>query len=178
MSLGKFDGVSDSNISKIIDQVAANIGKVGGNDLVTELVNLIPLMTSNTTPSGVASASSEYFAAYKAMDGDVGTYWCSSGNAPQYLGYGFIEDKTVVSYTITYGNASAGCAKDFYLQGSELSSSEFVTVDNQSDITDWTSLTHTFVLSVPQTYKYWRLYISATVGGGWVPISTFQLNGY
>ncbi len=39
--------------------------------------NIIPTMTSNTTPSGVASASTVYssYAAWQAMDKNASTYW-------------------------------------------------------------------------------------------------------
>ncbi len=58
----------------------------------------VPTMTSNTTPSGEAFASSEYSAtyaaAYKAFSIETNQYWSVGAGISykdQYVGYDFVE---------------------------------------------------------------------------------------
>ena len=54
----------------------------------------VPIMTSNTTPSGVASASaivSATYDAYKAFDENSSTWWSSNTYSNQYVQYDFGE---------------------------------------------------------------------------------------
>ena len=54
-----------------------------------EPVALIPVMTSNTTPSGEASASSQNtsYYAYMAFDNDTATFWRGNSTINEYLRY-------------------------------------------------------------------------------------------
>lgn len=70
-----------------------------------EPVNLIPKMTSNTSPSGIASASTEWSTNHKAFsvfDGtinDVG--WCTAKNTPTgWISYEFENPVVVNNYSI------------------------------------------------------------------------------
>lgn len=57
--------------------------------------NLVPVMTSNTSPAGTASASSEwaFHEAYKAFDHDYSTYYSTSSGSSGYLQYSFGTSK-------------------------------------------------------------------------------------
>jgi hypothetical protein len=62
--------------------------------------NIVPVMTSNTTPSGVAAASEEHAVgpngfAWNAFDGDLNTGWNSTSPANQTLQYTFVSPKIV-----------------------------------------------------------------------------------
>ena len=80
----------------------------------------IPTMTSNTTPSGVASASAFYttgYEAYRAFDKNSGTEWNSNGNeASSYLEYEFpasqsIKRVSVVDFADGYSHSTSTTAK-------------------------------------------------------------------
>ena len=96
---------------------------------------LVPTMTSNTTPSGTASAISEYdtaHAAWKAFDGDDSStsFWVSSAGSSTsysnlYVGYTFTEAKIIRSYYVKFKSEATACT--YKLQGS-------------NDGTNWTDI--------------------------------------
>lgn len=64
--------------------------------------NLIPKMTSNNLPSGVASASNEFSYAYRSFDGDFATIssaWGSNENSA-WLRYDFPKPEVIEQYVI------------------------------------------------------------------------------
>jgi hypothetical protein len=69
------------------------------NDLINNLINanpLIPVMTSNTAPSGTASATSETNGlAFKALDGNNITAWMSDKGVICSLQYVFTKDVNI-----------------------------------------------------------------------------------
>ena len=71
--------------------------------------NAIPTMTSNTAPSGIASADSFFnsdYSAWKAMDKSNTDYfgWLTGGTFPHWLQYTFTSGKTITSYSVTSRN--------------------------------------------------------------------------
>lgn len=77
---------------------------------------IIPVMTSNSAPSGIASASSELNLslcgqqkAWSAMDGNANTAWFNSGSPVKvgWVQYGFSTPQTAASYSVT-GLGSCG----------------------------------------------------------------------
>ena len=76
---------------------------------------LIPTMSSNTVPSGVASESDalflQYFA-YRAMDklnrSDLHDAWIATGTTNQWIQYEFDTSKTITGYKITAVNGTYG----------------------------------------------------------------------
>lgn len=137
--------------------------------------NLIPIMTSNTAPSGVASASSVYqslpqYAAWKAMNhtnADESDCWVShddaSSGSPQWLQYQFTSGQTINKYTITTRNRSSGISspKDWKLQGSN-NGSDWTDLDIQTGQFPTnpqnTKVEYTFTNTT--SYTYYRLYIT------------------
>jgi len=143
---------------------------------------LIPTMTSNSTPSGIASASTEIsstYAAWKAFDkivtGDSG--WITASFVTTgWLKYQFALAKIVVSYTITppYTYANDRAPKDFQFQGSN-NDTDWTTLDSQSGIT-WTSNTpRTFTFSNTTAYLYYRLNVTAIRGSDYVWVCELQM---
>ena len=110
---------------------------------VKETAVSIPAMTSNTTPSGTASASSEYNTncqAWKAMDGSDSTQWASGSDTKSTGGTAWIQydfGYAVRPTVMTYKSASTYRAKTYSLQGSD-DGSEFTelstgTLPNSTD---------------------------------------------
>lgn len=128
----------------------------------------IPDMSSNTAPSGVASASSTYvggaWAAYRAMDNASSSRWCAKVVVPAWLKYAFDSGvtKTARKYTIR-GNPSGQEGKNpksWTFQGSNNGSS-WTTLDTQSNIAFSAGQLRSFAFSNSTAYRYYRLYITA-----------------
>lgn len=142
----------------------------------------IPTMTSNTTPSGVASADSENLssqAAWKAFDNTTGdnSGWLNSGGAGwvQYQATSAVCIKKVVLKQFVSG---AGRCKNFKIQASN---DGFATtpVELISDTLANDSSNHVFdIISNNTPYLYHRLQISDNWGAGTsVGIDIFQYYG-
>lgn len=86
----------------------------------------IPTMTSNTTPSGTAYASSVYNSggethpAYLAMDGNNTTFWASAGGGfvPCYIQYTFTNAVKVNAVEFVTGGISGALIRSVELIGS------------------------------------------------------------
>lgn len=141
----------------------------------------IPTMTSNTAPSGVASASSEFnssYAAWRAMNDEAGRPW-GAAPLPSWLQYQFPSAHTVTRYTIT--TASEGYQdyepKSWSLEGSN-DGAEWVTLDEQADVVDWhmqVSVTKTFDVADPDPYTHYRLVFTASNGSNGLVVDEFEL---
>jgi hypothetical protein len=123
-----------------------------------------PTMTSNTTPSGVASASSEHQPAYYAFNGNTSNGWQSNSvanHSGDYVTYKFTQNVCVkyVEAYIGLHNAT----------GTNIT----VKVRASNDNANWTDLTDSFtanlnnlktvVLDNTNSYLYYQIYI---VSGG------------
>lgn len=85
-------------------------GEWKSKSIIIPNVPLIPNMTSNTAPSGVASATKVYSnnLAYRAFDGDDSTYAYGSVNAlPWTLQYEFPQSVSINSFSYRIGTASS-----------------------------------------------------------------------
>ena len=155
---------------------------------VRDLDNLVPIMTSNTAPSGyVASASSEYsatYAAYYAMNGVLPNYdaWITtSGTTTGWLRIQFPSPKIVNKYNIypRIGyTAELDAPKDWTFQGSN-NGTTWDTLDTQSNITGWDKTNankKTFIFSNTTAYTYYRINIAANGGyGSYTAIGELEL---
>ena len=124
----------------------------------------VPVMTSNTTPSGVASASSEHMPAYQAFNGNTSSGWQSNSvanHSGDYIAYKFSQS-VCVKYVETYiglHNAT----------GTNIT----VKVRASNDNANWTDLTDSFTANLnnlktvaldnTNSYLYYQIYI---VSGG------------
>ncbi|AGC46580.1 hypothetical protein MYSTI_05300 [Myxococcus stipitatus DSM 14675] len=129
--------------------------------------SLVPVMTSATTPSGIASASSVFsssslYAAWKAFDGNYSFWLSAEGQTPAWLAYQFPEGpKTVHRYAITYSNGSilTRAPKDWTLQG--WNGAAWVVVDTRTQQTGWASpLRREFNVASPGAYVKYRLNVT------------------
>lgn len=79
---------------------------------------LVPTMTSDTTPSGIVSASSTLssssYPPWRAFDKNNGTFWASSTSGPpQWLEYEFPSPTIVNSYVLLATNTDAPVTWEF-----------------------------------------------------------------
>ena len=137
--------------------------------------SLIPLMISNSAPSGLVSASSSYSATppWYAFSGLLASYngWITNrGGAPAWLQYQFANQITINGYWVIPWSADtypARCITAWKLQGSN-DGFTWTDLDTQS-IADYTTLSITdrniFTLSEPANYQYYRLYITENFDG-------------
>jgi hypothetical protein len=141
--------------------------------------NIVATMTSNTAPSGVASASSESSASYKAwqaFDGNIESSvrydWCTANaQASAWLKYDFGAGnaKTLQKYAITgignglYANRFQ-TPKNWTFEGSN-NDSTWVVLDTRVGEQDWAEAekrVYTFINIT--AYRYYRINISAQNG--------------
>jgi hypothetical protein len=145
-----------------------------GVDTVT---GQIPSMTSNTAPSGVASASS--YSTYDAFYGfQDGTYpWQTSGAMPQWIKYQFPAPKTIGSYSIKapYSNVNYTFTA-WTFEGSN-DDTNWTTLDTQTgqSFTYPPATTKTYTFTNSTAYLYYRLTITAKTGGLYIQLSRLQM---
>ncbi len=145
--------------------------------------NVIPAMTSNTSPGGISSASSVWistnngsnYPAWKAFDHDTSTTssgWVSENNTPRgWLSYEFPTAKRITKYTIVSRNPV-----DYTLQITELPkswtfeawdelSSKWIVLDTRSNVANWSfNIKKEFTFNNTNLYKKYRLNINENCG--------------
>ena len=149
----------------------------------------IPTMTSNTSPSGIASASSSYSSSYypwKAFDGEdesgTDSRWISypTGTyASQWISYEFESTVTISGYSIVpeIGGCVDRSPNTWYFQGYDGSS--WVSLDYRTGytISDWeTDYDRQFIIKDPQSYSKYRLYVTAVNGSDVVSIRKLRMH--
>lgn len=159
----------------VVERIFTGSTALGGGD---SLRNLVPAMTSNTSPSGVASDSNGSSDAWRVFDGTANG-WTSgiyfAPNLPAWLQYDFGASKEVVSYAVT-GCGAASTPNNFVFEGSNDGSSwdvldiQFATLSPETRTE--------FTLGSPETYRYFRLRItSATDISSYACVREFEIIG-
>lgn len=137
----------------------------------------VPKMTSNTAPSGAASAKTSHnaqYAAWLAFDGSDATFWNSAGAAAgEWIQYQFPADVFVHSMAVSqYGSAFS--PKDCILQKSV----DGVTfVDAKAMTLPATGIASIDVASAGFC-KYWRLSIANNYGAGYAALKELNFTGF
>lgn len=134
-------------------------------------VNTIPAMTSNTAPSGEASASSNYTSnpAYMAFDknlnGSTGAWLSAAGTTTGWIQYKFPYKIIIAKYEIyPQLNLVNRAPKSWTFQGSDDGAS-WEVLDTQTNIAGWASnVAKEFTIRNPKEKQYYRLNISANSG--------------
>jgi hypothetical protein len=150
----------------------------------------IPVMTSDTAPSGVCSASSSYGATapWRAFDygnpadGWGGIGWITNGGGtPAWLQYQFDSPVTIAEYSFRawWSDAYPGrTPKTWTFQGSS-DGSTWVDLDSQ---TDWVVPNSgdyfAFPIASPASYAYYRLYVTANNGDWYVGVGGLRMYSY
>lgn len=148
--------------------------------------SLMPLMTSNNSPSPIViTPSAEYstpqYAAYKLFDRDANSIWfAENGATVGYIkiymgGIGWF----VTSYTVL-GCASVGsCSpRDWTLQGSN-NNIDWTILSTIVGETGWTTTDmRTYTITSPRGYQYYKMNITANDGySGLLGFSQLELIG-
>jgi len=127
-----------------------------------DIENIVPVMTSNTTPSGVASGTSypvggEPWRAFdgNSADGFTGNY--VNPSTPFVLGYQFTTLVEVAQYHLVLELASPADVM-VILAGSE-DGVTWKDLDTQYNA-GGANIDSTYTLTYPATHKYWRVSIS------------------
>ena len=123
---GIFDKTSYTTLADVLADSTTLLALMSNNNAVDYLVRskswsgegLVPIMTSATTPSGEASATSEMsgYEAWKAFDGSTSTAWVASSAATGFdisLMYEFASEVLVKKAIVTPYHDGNAHAKDY-----------------------------------------------------------------
>lgn len=146
----------------------------------------IPTMTSNTLPSGVASASTVFqdsntYQAFRAFDKDTGTYWSSkiwsiSHDMRVTYDFGFLVRPNEVY--VKNGSQNSTAFRRFYIEGSADGTAWDILVD-QSSNTD--AVDTTYPITTANNYRYFRYrcaVTSSSTSSGRVLVYEFDVRGF
>lgn len=130
---------------------------------------IIPTMTSNTSPSGVASASSIYNATYDAFGAfdkktDSNNAWVTLDNVlTGWLAYEFPEPKTVVKYAITSRNSTnRGDVKNWTFEGWNDTTQSWEILDTRGNEPAWgVAEKRSYSIANKVAYKKYRINVTA-----------------
>lgn len=140
-----------------------------GGQVNFQPASLIPAMTSDTTPSGIVSASSysstNYpWQAFRGFATIAGQLWDAGGNCPQWLQYQFAAEQTIGNYGVTLGVIGASNVS-FEFQVSD-DGTNWTTVDTQTGLSFYGGERKLFTLGAPASCAFIRLTItSITIAG-------------
>lgn len=171
----------DTDGVKIYDSSAktnliATLGRIIDASLSTETSH-IPDMTSNTAPSGTASASTTFtgYDAFKAMDQDSATYWSTATATPTgWIAYEWAAAKKINKYTIKgRADASDGSPKNWTFEG--WNGSAWVVLDTRSNITWTNGEKKTFTCSNETSYTKYRINVTANNGRATLNIAEIEM---
>ncbi len=142
------------------------------------LVNTaIPLMTSNTTPSGIVTTTSQVagLEAWKVFDRNTSTYWQTAGGVTSAsITYQFSSTRIVKRY-MWKASSTATAPRDFTFQGSNDGIS-FTTLDTQTAINVGANGIFTSSLLANTTpYLYYRLSITTNNGASAIVVTEFEM---
>ena len=147
-------------IDKSPSSIADAISKIC---IIKENIPLIPIMTSDTTPSGKVSVSSEANSSAKSYYTFDGTdkYWASKTSTHSWIRYDFDEDVCVnkISFKVVSENSGTNMprVKDFRFETS-INGYDWVILYTGTATKDCTN-TQTFEFDNKNFYKYYRVYI-------------------
>jgi hypothetical protein len=122
----------------------------------------IPQMSSNTTPSGTAAASSVGGgqAAWLAFDRNTGTYW-ESNTSSGWLSYQFPTGRIIKRYGF-FTESSGRSPRTWTFEGSN-NGSTWVVLDTQTNFVTGVSTFHSFDISANTTsYTFYRINVSVS----------------
>jgi hypothetical protein len=192
----KFDGTEKLSIGS--DGTLTTVGgaNMGGATVIdttntnpfklidtTAYQNAIPVMSSNTTPSGfVITPSTEANssnAGFMAFNGDLTDQWTASTTTGFLkVDFGSGNTKTIKQYSITgpqSGQSTYG-PNAWTLAGSN-DDSTYTTLDTQTAITGWGTLeVRTYTFTNTTAYRYYKWNVTANNGGIFLSIAALALN--
>ena len=148
-----------------------------------EISNAIPQMTSPTTPSGIATSSSNYdgnYVAWMAFNRNQATNygWLSNNIPTAWLKYQFPSAMTIIKYTIKgYAASQANMTympKAWTFEGSN-NDVNWTVLDTQTNQTGWLqSEKRSYSFSNSTSYLYYRLNITQS-NATWVGLDEMEM---
>lgn len=162
---------SQSEVKAVVDAGGTNSFMLDFDDATRLAADAVPIMTSNTAPSGTASASTELnatHAAWKAFDKNTGNYgWITLfGTTTGWLAYEFTSATTITSYSLyLYLSAQATrMPKTWTFEGwTGAAWTVLHTVTN--DTGSWAGgERRKYIVSSPSSYIEYRINVSANHG--------------
>lgn len=155
----------------------------------TSPVSAVPLMTTDSTPSGLASANSEFgfpnSDAHNAFDGDDSTAWFAfNGNPPEFLQYKFAAAMAASAYSVkvlqqqipVFVPAPVTYPLGFDFQASN-DGSNWITLDSQASLIWSPGEEKRFPVSNSSAYLYYRLNYGGSEQSGLGEICKFGIYG-
>lgn len=151
-------------------------------NIVSE-TNEIPIMTSNTTPSGIARASSysssdSRYAAFRAFNNitnDGNNAWVSTSASNEWLEYEFPNDVIIGAYSIAPNvlmNNSQPKTFDFQAYDG----TNWRSLDSRNNINSWAANTHnTFEVKNIKPFRRYRIIIYSNNGTSYISISSLKM---
>ncbi|PVC75082.1 hypothetical protein C2I27_04135 [Priestia megaterium] len=140
-------------------------------------LNVIPTMISNTSPSGVVSASGVYgvkepYMAFNKTDGDPSLTW-TAGSPTGWIAYEFPVETVISGYSIKVvltGEAPKAWTYEAW------DGVNWVELDRRSNITNWVSNTKkTFYTSNTKAYVKYRINISAGASPSYISVDELEM---
>jgi hypothetical protein len=128
----------------------------------------IPQMSSNTTPSGAAAASSATsgFVAWQAFDRNAFTIWQSNTSNSGWLSYQFPTGKIIKRYGFFSHSTNTQNIRTWTFEGSN-NGSTWVVLDTQTNFVTGVSTFYSFDISANTTsYTYYRINVTAVQSAG------------
>lgn len=136
--------------------------------------NLVPAMTSNITPSGIADSSSyvnETNAIYPpwrafSQTADGNSWITSRGSLVGWISYKFTSPTSINRYSFHAQDTSSASRlpRDWTFEGSN-DGTNWVVLDDKKGISDWTGLNRkVFDFNNESSYLYYRLNVSKNNG--------------
>lgn len=147
--------------------------------MATYSENLIPIMTSATTPIGTVIFSNNGGSGYdvwRAFDKNITSYY-AVGYTTIYIGYTFTSSKCVSKYTISpsSGQALNKCPKNWTFEGSN-DGINWTVLDTQTNITDWVNgVKKEFLTNNSSSFTSYKLNISNINGGTGIGIGEIEM---
>lgn len=166
-------------LSKIL--LLSNDKSYSIKDSYSKTLNLIPIMTSNTTPSGIAKASSIASAtldAWKAFDGITtggNSQWSTASSVTAgWLSYEFTEEKRVGGYSICSSSDLTRNPKSWTFEG--WNGNDWIVLDKVVDYTSFKSSEFSiFPIRNTKKYKSYRLNVSANNGAIYIQVHELEM---
>lgn len=166
-----------SNIKYLIQDKNNNLFNLIKGDY-TE--NLIPSMTSNTLPNGIASASSIYsstYDAYVAFNKNYNEIGWTSNNVPSWIQYEFSKEKRIKKYTITSRNDGNHIPNSWTFEGYNEVTLTWDILDTQTNQASGlvAGTKKGFEFSNDIDYKKYRLNVDSSSSNSYISIAEIEM---
>jgi F5/8 type C domain len=155
--------------------------KVEADAYSTFTENVIPAMTSNTSPSGIASASNEgFYKAWKAFDRTSSEYgWLATFNSAsgEWIGYEFSTPRIIQQYTLkSIGSTGIQTRNVKSWKFQAYNGVSWITLDERINQPTWIgSEKRKYEFGNSNAYTKYRIFITQTQGDAAVAIEEIEM---